>query len=571
MSELRSPRGEVRAVPGLQKALLAFADAARDALAAAREEVDALNIFPVPDGDTGTNMMLTFEAARSAMRDSFEEATDVGAGLAGFARGALLGARGNSGVIFSELVGALVKHLLGCGGLDTEHGRATALAEAMVSATEAGYVAVGNPVEGTILSVARAASEAAVRAARDDQASVGGVVAASAAAARRAVEATPGQLQVLREAGVVDAGGLALCVVLDAADGVFNGRRRVPVRAGLGDRKIALAAASRASRAPGAQPERASTGGAARHGPGYEVMFLLDAADDDLPPLKAALAQLGDSLVVVGGDGLWNVHVHVDDVGAALEAGIAAGHPHRIRVTHLADAASTGAAPRTGRRVVAFAAGDGLAELFREAGATVVRTGPGQRPTAREVLDVVLDTGAEEVVLLPNDDASLASAEAAAQMARADQHVRVAVIRTVTQVQGLAALAVHEPGRSYETDVMEMTAAAGHARSGAVTIARAEAMTSAGRCRLGDVLGVVEGDFVVVGTDLFDVATEVLDRLLGGGGEMVTLVTGAEAEDGPAAGLARRCTERLMQTRPGVDVVVYEGGQAGYPLLVGVE
>lgn len=568
MSELRSPRGEVRAVPGLQKALLAFADAARDALAAAREEVDALNIFPVPDGDTGTNMMLTFEAARSAMRDSFEEARDVGAGLAGFARGALLGARGNSGVIFSELVGALVKHLLGCGGLDTEHGRATALAEAMASATEAGYVAVGNPVEGTILSVARAASEAAVRAARDDKASVGGVVAASAAAARRAVEATPGQLQVLREAGVVDAGGLALCVVLDAADGVFNGRRRLPLRAGLGDRKIALPAASRA---PGTQPEPGSTGGPARHGPGYEVMFLLDAADDDLPPLKAALARLGDSLVVVGGDGLWNVHVHVDDVGAALEAGIAAGRPHRIRVTHFADAASTAAAPRTGRRVVAFAAGDGLAELFRAAGATVVRTGPGPRPTAREVLDVVLDTGAEEVVLLPNDDASLASAEAAAQMARADQHVRVAVIRTVTQVQGLAALAVHEPGRSYEADVMEMTAAAGHARSGAVTIARAEAMTSAGRCQPGDVLGVVEGDFVVVGTDLFDVATEVLDRLLGGGGEMVTLVTGAEAEDGPAAGLARRCTERLMQTRPGVDVVVYEGGQAGYPLLVGVE
>jgi dihydroxyacetone kinase-like predicted kinase len=160
----------------------------------------------------------------------------------------------------------------------------------------------------------------------------------------------------------------------------------------------------------------------------------------------------------------------------------------------------------------------------------------------------------------------VAAAEAAARAAREESDVRVAVIATNAQVQGLAALAVHEPGRPFDHDVLEMTAAARHARSGAVTVAVKQAMTTAGPCEPGDVLGAIEGDFVLVGDDLASVATQVLERLLGGGGELVTLVAGADAGD-----LAERCASYLSATHPTVDVVVYDGGQQRYPLLVGVE
>jgi uncharacterized protein len=168
--------------------------------------------------------------------------------------------------------------------------------------------------------------------------------------------------------------------------------------------------------------------------------------------------------------------------------------------------------------------------------------------------------------VLPNDRQSIAVAEAASRAVREASEVRVAVIPTDAQVQGLAALAVHEPGRPFEQDVLEMTSAARHARSGAVTIAETQAMTTAGPCEPGDVLGAVEGDFIVVGDDVFTVATQVLERLLGAGGELVTLVAGANADD-----LAERCARHLGAQHPTVDVVLYDGGQPRYPLLVGVE
>jgi dihydroxyacetone kinase-like predicted kinase len=302
-------------------------------------------------------------------------------------------------------------------------------------------------------------------------------------------------------------------------------------------------------------------------------MYLLEADDAEIPALRRRLAPLGDSMVVVGGDGLWNVHVHVDDVGAAVEAGIEAGRPYRIRVTHFAEqlARLTGSAAvgrksdRRGRTVVVVAAGEGLAGLFTEAGAVAV-LGAGRRPSTGQVLEAITSCGAAEVVVLPNDKDSIAVAEAAAQTAREDADLRVAVIPTSAQVQGLAALAVHEPGRTFEEDLLHMTSAARHTRSGAVTVAVRQAMTTGGPCEPGDVLGAVEGDFVLVGQDLFVMATEVLERLLGGGGELVTVVSGAEGEE-----LAQRCASYVASTHPTVDVVVYDGGQERYPVLLGVE
>jgi DAK2 domain fusion protein YloV len=432
------------------------------------------------------------------------------------------------------------------------------MAEAMVQATDASYAAVGTPVEGTILTVARAAADAAVRRAAEPRARARDVFTAAADAAREALARTPEQLRQLREAGVVDAGGRGLCVILDAAEAVLTGRRRIAGLPAIGTRSIPVPATP--AQADDLVPD----------GPSYEVMYLLDADDPAaVERLKGDLAPLGDSLVVVGGEGLWNVHVHVDDVGAAIEAGITAGRPHRVRVTHFAEqveAAAKKAEQREGRRIVAVAAGPGLARLFRDAGAIVIEGAPGRRPSTGMLLEAVEGSGAAEVVLLPNDPDSVRAAQIAARTAEEDHPVRVAVIPTEAQVQGLAALAVHEPARSFDADVLEMTATARHTRHGAVTIATKQAITMAGPCEPGDVLGVVAGDFAVVGSDLRGVAVEVLERLLGGGGELVTLVRGVGGD-----GLAERCEEYVADRHAHVDVVVYDGGQDRYPLLMSVE
>jgi DAK2 domain fusion protein YloV len=529
-----------------------FADLAVDGLAAAREEIDALNVYPVPDGDTGTNMFLTVEAARDAMAEALDERPDdLRVALRAYARGALLGARGNSGVIFSQLIGALLRRI-GQAGPDDRS--AAVFAEGMALATEAAYAAVGTPVEGTILSVARAASEAAAGAAEVPDDRLGDVVRAAASAAREALARTPEQLPLLARAGVVDAGGRGLCVVLDAAEAAITGKRATTATPHLGT--------------PALPQARVPSDDLTEDGPAYEVMYRLEATDDVIPTLRQELAALGDSLVVVGGDGLWNVHVHVDDVGAAVEAGIRAGAPRRIEVTHVAEQVARARekrAERRGRRLVIVAAGPGLKDLFRESGAIVLDGGPGSRPSTGQLLAAIEETAAQEVIVLPNDPDSVAAAEAAAHEAEA-KGIHVVVIPTRAQVQGIAALAVHEPGRPLDSDVVQMAAAARGARHGAVTIAAKDAMTTAGPCSAGDALGVINGDFAIVAADLYEVACGVLERLIGGGGELVTLVAGAEAGD-----LAEACEHWVGRAHPGVDVVVYEGGQDRYPLLMAVE
>ena len=537
-----------------------FADLAVEALAAAREEVDALNVYPVPDGDTGTNMFLTVEAAREALLARLEEEPDdLRGAMRAYAHGALLGARGNSGVILSQLVGALVRRI---GQAGPEDRSAAVFADGMRRAVDAAYDAVGTPVEGTILSVARAAAEAADAAAAAPGSRLGAVVHAAVRASREALGRTPEQLPVLARAGVVDAGGRGLCVVLAAMESAITGEHTVAPLHVLGSPLLPVAALP--------------SGDLTADGPAYEVMYLLAADDDAVPALRAELAPLGDSLVVVGGDGLWNVHLHVDDVGAAIEAGIRAGTPRRVEVVHFAEQveraqAGRGSRPAAaegglrGRTVLALALGPGLAALFREAGAEVLEVTTTRRPTSADLLQALLACPGEEVVVLPNHAGTIAAAEAAAHEA-AQRGRRVVVVPTRAQVQGIAALAVHEPGRALDNDVVHMTDAARGARHGALTVATEPAMTSAGPCSPGDVLGAVQGDFVIVGDDLFEVATGVLERLLGTGGELVTLVAGAEAGD-----LAQACEHWVDHTHPGTDVVVLVGGQEHYPLLVSVE
>ncbi|GAA2457526.1 DAK2 domain-containing protein [Actinomadura vinacea] len=523
---------------------------AAEALGRTRAEIDALNVFPVPDGDTGTNLHLTVLAAADAVA-ALPAAAGTEETWRALTQGALVGARGNSGVILSQFFRGLAETV----------GRSGAAADGVAFAEALGYASVlaGNaverPVEGTILTVLEAAAGAT---AETDPPESGGkgpaeVARAAASAARQALRRTTGQLEVLARSGVVDAGAAGLCVVLDALAAVlteeYPERYEVPARTA------------------GEAPARDRRARAEPAGPGYEVMYLLDARDESVPGLREVLDGLGDSLVVVGGDGLWNVHVHVDDAGAAIEAGLEAGRPHRIRVTYL-HAAGSGQRPQppcAGRAVVAVTAADGLAALFEGAGAHVVRHEPGRVPPPAVLAEAILAAG-DEVAVLPNGPEAVAVAAAAAERAR-DTGASVAVLPTRASVQGLAALAVHDPLRRFGEDVIAMTRAAGATRSGHLEVAAEEAVTSVGLCRQGDVLGLIEGDVAVIGARPGEVARQLLDRMLSGGGELVTLISGAYAP----AGLAGELEGHLRGRHPDVEVGVYDGGQVRYPLLIGVE
>ena len=533
--------------------------AARDALGAVRAEIDALNVFPVPDADTGTNLFLTVEAAAAAVAAVPAEAA-LSQALPAMARGALVGARGGSGVILAQLLTGVAQVLA------VQRPGPPDLVRALRRAADLGYTAVAAPQEGTMLTVARAAAEAAEAAeaalSAAGAAGLPAIAAAATAGARRALARTPEQLPVLAAAGVVDAGGQGLVVLLDTLDRLLSGRPAGPPVAGPARRRpVPPGPREDGPGETGPGEGGPGEGGPGPAGPAYEVMYLLDAPDAAVPALRSVLAGLGDSLVVVGGAGLWHVHVHVDDAGAAVEAGLRAGRPHRVRVTYLAASRRP-----AGRAVVALAVAQGLARLLEQAGAVVVRGVGGARPEVSAVLDGVRRCGAREVVLLPGLPASDAVARAAAQQARGDGR-RVVVLPTRSPVQALAALAVHDPGRDFDDDVVAMTAAARATRYGALGRATARAVTMAGVCEPGQVLGYVDGDVAVVGDDPVATGRAVVDRLLAAGGELVTLVVGADAPPG----LAEELRAHVRAEHPVVDTVVYDGGQEGYPLLVGVE
>ncbi|MEH0418205.1 DAK2 domain-containing protein [Streptomyces sp. B21-083] len=556
------------------------------ALGRAREEIDAINVYPVADGDTGTNLYLTLESAYAAVEAAFagHETGSGPAGTAGaptpadaaraMAHGALIGARGNSGTILAQLLRGMSQVLVAEADGPGAHLDGPGLCLALRRAADAARQAVAHPVEGTVLTVAEAAADAATEAGGD----CGAVARAAYEGASAALAATPGQLAVLGRAGVVDAGGRGLVAVIGALVETFTGeapgggptgtagaagavRVRVPARSEMVSEVVEAPA-------PAGPDERVDDAS----GPAFEVIYLLEAEDAAVARLRERLDRLGDSLVVVGGDGLWNVHVHVDDAGAAVEAGVEAGRPHRIRITHFAvgdvHTGGVGRPPRerVQRAVVAVVPGEGLAGLYGEAGATTVLARPGEPPASGELVEAVRRAHAREVVLLPNDADLRHTAAAAAEQARTEG-IRVALIPTRSAVQGIAALAVHEPERRFDEDVVAMTSAAGATRYAELAVAERQSWTMAGICQTGDVLGLIDGDVAVIGSDLAATAEAVIDRMLQAGGEMVTLVLGDEAPEAIAAHLEGRVREAYLA----VDTVVYRGGRQGALLLIGVE
>ena len=526
-------------------------------LGEARAEIDALNVFPVPDGDTGTNLYLTFEAAVAALDEA--AADDLDTALQSMSRGALLGARGSSGVIVSQLLRAASEQVAEAGPPGDEIAAGDMLAAALRRAADAGYAAVAEPVEGTILTVARAAAAAAGSAAERAE-GPGAVITAAAAAAWEALSRTPEQLERLREAGVVDAGGRGLCVLLDAAVTALTGRRP-PVEREAGRRAIPIPAAPAC-----AQP---SAGG----GPAYEVMYLLDAADERIETFKSAWEPVGDSIVIVGGNGLWNCHIHTDDIGAAIEVALDAGRPRNIRVTDLATQVEEerwvrqslqGSRPQVTTAVVAVGAGEGVAAALRSLGAQeVVAGGQSANPSTREILDAVEATDADEVVVLPNNKNVVPVADGVPELASKP----VRVVPTTGLVGGLAALLAYDPALDAATNAGAMAAATEGVVSGEVTRSVRDASTPVGEVRAGDWLGLAGDQIVLSHPELGAAATALLERLVGASHELVTVIEG----DGASATATEAVTRWLADERPGVEVQVHDWGHPHAAYIFSIE
>lgn len=507
-------------------------------LDAHRAEIDALNVFPVRDSDTGSNLLTTLRAADAALGAAAP--ADARAALAALALGAARGALGNSGFIVSQI-------LRGLADATTSELDAAAVSVGLDRGAVLARTAVVSPVEGTVLTVARAAADGAVGA------DLGSVVGNAVAAADRALQRTPAQLAELAQAGVVDAGGRGLVLLLDALVRTISGSPAplVPVR-------LPLRSTDPADRT--GEPEF-----------GFEVQYMLDAAPATIGPLRAALARLGDSVAVVAtGADRWNVHAHVNDVGAAIEAGVEVGRPHQIAVTRFSDAARPDAtpvaSPDVASAVVAIAPGAGLTHLFAAEGVRVVEADADALPSVADVVHAIRESGARELVLLPNASRITGVAEAAAERTRA-QGIRVSVVPTRSPVQGLAAIAVHDPKRAFDDDVVAMAEAAAATRYAELSVATDQALTAVGICAAGDVLGLIDGEVVEIGRGLLAVAFKLVDRLLGVGAELMTILVGADAP--PRAG--QLIEAHVRERAPFTDVTTYEGGQTDCPVIIGVE
>ena len=548
----------------------------RDTVAAHAGGLNRLNVYPVPDGDTGTNMARTLDAVVTEMDaagGSLEETCDA------ISHGSLMGARGNSGVILSQIMRGIATTMR-----DQAETTGARFAEALSSAATGAYQAVLRPIEGTILTVVRESAEAA-RAAAATDAPLVEVVRAARAAGRSALDRTPEMLPVLAEAGVVDAGGAGYLLLLDAALHVVDGEPLPEPTDGV-DSGVG----------PPAVPARqhsSAVGGAGEVDVAdqrYEVMFLVALADSRIEEFKESWGRIGDSIVVVGGDGLWNCHVHTNDIGAAIEAALDCdGRPSRIRVTDLFEevgaeherreaamvseppgSAAAIARPDDGHppvttAVVAVSSGPGLAELLSGLGVQgIVEGGQTLNPSTAELLAAVTDVNAEQVVILPNNSNIIP----VARQVDALSERNVLVVPTRTMPEALAALVVYDPDVDASVNAEAMTAAVAAVRTGEVTKAVRSTSSPAGPIAEGDWIGIVRGGGIgVVGTEVVDVAVRLVGQLLADGGELVTIITGADAE--PAE--TDRVLERLAAGHPGVDVEVHDGGQPLYPYLFGVE
>ena len=520
-----------------------------------REVINRLNVYPVPDGDTGTNMTLTIESVVAAFGPE-EADPSMESVCQAIARGSLMGARGNSGVILSQLLRGLVEKFRAAAAVTPQ-----LLAESLTHADVLARQAVVRPVEGTILSVARAAAQGANSATT----SLTALVRAARDRAREALAHTPDQLAVLKQAGVVDSGGTGLLLLFDALCYVVanDPLPEPPPTSSINVR---------------VHEEVRSAHGGDLAGLRYEVMYLLDAADEKIAAFREVWSGLGDSIVIVGGEGLYNCHIHTDDIGASIEAALDAGRPREIRVTDLDEQVieerwvreaphddepiDEGPAPRTA--VVAVVVGEGIGRIFRSLGVRgFVQGGQTMNPSTNELADAVRATGSPEVVILPNNKNIRAAAEQVGALV--DQRVRV--VPTGSIVEGFAALLAYDPDATAELNEEAMTDSSANVTAGEVTQAVRDTDTDVGPVREGDWIGLGAKGVRAVAGSIAAASNALLADLVRPDHELVTII---EGEDASAAN-TRRITEFLADQYPALHVEIHHGGQPLYPYYFGIE
>jgi len=549
----------------------------RNTLKRHQADLNKLNVYPVPDGDTGTNMARTLDAVVAELDKRPGELEET---CNAISHGSLMGARGNSGVILSQILRGLASTLKSA----RETG-APKVAEALKAASAAAYQSVLKPIEGTILTVVRESADAAVRAASDG-ATLAAMLRVARAAGRESLAKTPELLPVLKDAGVVDAGGAGFLLFLDSALHVIDGEPLPEPENIAGPNTEQLIAVMK--RGEGDDKVDVSE-------LRYEVMFLLEIDDTKSKAFMQKWGEVGDSIVVVGGEGLYNCHIHTNDIGAAIEAPISlGGRPHQIRVTDLfeevaeehekreaqigapsgADTAAHGgkpsfkthaALPEVTCAVVAVASGDGIAELFGNLGVHGVVTG-GQtlNPSTQELLDAVEHMNAQQVVILPNNKNIIPVAQQVDGLTKKE----VRVVPTCSMPEALAALVAYDPEASAEHNGSEMAKAAAAVVTGEVTTAVRDTKTDAGAVKAGDSIGIVRGDGVVaIAPDVFECSTALLKHIVSADRELLTVIVGVDAK----AATTEKIVEWVGEHFPAIACEVHRGGQPLYPYLFGVE
>lgn len=557
----------------------------RDTVKAHAGGLNRLNVYPVPDGDTGTNMARTLEAVVAEMENAAPD--DLEATCDAISYGSLMGARGNSGVILSQIMRGIASTMKSEPADPESKGRR--FADALQAASAGAYQAVLKPIEGTILTVVRESADAA-KAAADDNGTLIEVVRAARAAGKVALDNTPELLPVLKDAGVVDAGGAGFLLLLDSALHVVDGDPLPEAEEDDGSGgAVGAAFDAVALRSSGVAGELDVSEQR------YEVMYFLDLDDDQIDDFKQGWGAIGDSIVVVGGDGLWNCHVHTNDIGAAIEVPLdLGGRPRQIRVSDLFEevgeehakreaAMAAGhdgavaappkpvkAAPGAGlppvtTAVVGVCTGDGLVELFAQLGVQgVVTGGQTMNPSTAELLDTVEHVNADQVIVLPNNKNIIPVAE----QLDALTSKKVVVVPTQSMAEGLAALVVYDPEAGCDINGEEMREAAGSVTTGEVTQAVRDTKTDIGEIHEGDWIGIVKGDGIVsAARTQLEAVLNLLDKIVGDDAELMTIITGSDAE----AAITESITGWLSDHHAAVSIEVHTGGQPLYPYLFGIE
>jgi uncharacterized protein len=532
-------------------------------LTANQEEVNRLNVFPVPDGDTGTNMLLTLQSAVEDIRESDAKEISKIAALA--AHGSLMGARGNSGVILSQIFRGFAKHVQGKAELTPAE-----LADALEEAANAAYRAVIKPTEGTILTVAREAGKAARAAAAAPQAKVNTVVRAACKAAKAATDNTPTQLAILREAGVVDAGGFGLQVILEGfLKTVEESAGQVPTTRPA-DRGAAVPAQRNLE-----LPEE---------GWGYCTEFLIEGKGMSVGEIRDTIAAMGNSAIVVGDEDLIRVHVHTNEPTKVLAYASGVGtlartkvddmsKQHRVILDAEVPATSTGNGSKpeppspsrpNGVGLVAVVAGGGLSQIFKGLGVdAVVEGGQTMNPSTQDMLKAVEAVPYQEVILLPNNANVILAAQQVPELTRKKVHI----LRSRTVPQGIAAVVAFNPTRDAKENMAAMAGAKDQVQTIEVTHAVRDSRANGVAVKKGDVIALINDKLKHSGDDYGSVVSMALKDIKPDEYELVTVYRGVGAKDKDL----KLLTEAIGRDFPGLEVEVQDGGQRLYPFILSVE